>query len=135
MTTLYYLYGQITNRQNHRGLADLKVEIWDQDAEQDNLIGDTVTDANGYYHYHIDVVPFLEGLDRRPDLYIIAYHRDAEMGSTKDRVLPDVRPGEYRIDLAVDFAAAAPKVFNSVSGKAASATGDPVAGYEVRAYH
>ncbi|MDJ0803395.1 MAG: neuraminidase-like domain-containing protein [Desulfobacterales bacterium] len=57
------------------------------------------------------------------------------MGSTKDRALPNVRPGEYRIDLAIDFTAAAPRVFYSVSGKVASATGDPVASYEVRAYH
>ena len=69
--------GQVTNTER-RGLPHLTVSIYDKDLIFDDRLGQTATDANGYYKFSYRTHDFRDLIELRPDIYLKVLDHERE---------------------------------------------------------
>jgi hypothetical protein len=61
--------GRVTNEEG-QGLGGLVVSLYDRDLFFDDRLGQTETDANGYYSFNYRTEDFRDLIERKPDIYL-----------------------------------------------------------------
>ena len=136
----FRINGRVVDRRTQRGAAGLQVEAWDRDLILDDLVGSTVTDAEGRFSLSFGEEHFRELFaDRRPDLFFRVHDHGRRIASTEDTVLWNVHAGATEVVIEVDLPAdgggeePGPRVFIRLSGRLVSeASSRPLAGYRVQ---
>lgn len=65
----FIVAGQVTDQASGNGLPYVRIRAFDLDRRYDDLLGETRTDALGYYRLEYDLADFDE-LDEKPETYI-----------------------------------------------------------------
>src|SRR5215213_2275006 len=80
--------GRVIDGTTGSPLADLRVEAWDKDLLQNDLVGSCVSNAEGAFGIDFDEGYFKELFaDRRPDLFFRVFKNGELLRSTEDSVL------------------------------------------------
>ncbi|MDX1546249.1 MAG: DUF4332 domain-containing protein [Rhodothermales bacterium] len=74
----FVVAGRITDDATGAGLAYVRVRAFDLDRRYDDLLGETRTDAAGYYRLEYDAATFDE-LDEKPETYVEVLDEDGEV--------------------------------------------------------
>lgn len=74
----WVVYGQIVNEAD-QPQANLTVKLYDQDHVYDDLLGNTTTDAQGYFTFYYQTRDFQDLFERQPDLYLEVYDRKQQL--------------------------------------------------------
>lgn len=99
----FRIEGQVIDRETSKGVADLLVEIWDNDFFYDDLVGKTETDESGKFEMEFDESYFREiFFDRLPDLYFKIFCDDMLIADTTHQTIWNVKPGTTRVKLKVE---------------------------------
>lgn len=97
----FVVAGRITDAATGVGLPDVRVEAWDLDRRQDDFLGETRTDALGYYRVEFgpDQVNDPDGI---PETYIIVFDEQGEQLFHSTRSFIDKSGPAANISAAVD---------------------------------
>ena len=80
----WIIKGRVTDEQGE-GLGGLIVRLYDKDFFFDDRLGETETDANGYYNLTYHTEDFRDLIERKPDLYLSVVDRQGETLYTSKR--------------------------------------------------
>jgi DNA-binding transcriptional MerR regulator len=136
----FTITGHILHAQTSNGIPDLRVEAWDKDLIFNDLVGSSVTDAEGKFSIEFFAAYFQECfLDRRPDLFFQVFNANNEqIASTEDSVLWNQSQDNQDIVITVDLPNTdddnEPLERFVVKGHVYRPDGTPYAGIFVRAF-
>lgn len=74
----FVVTGRIVDEQEGLGLPNVVVKAFDMDRKYDDLLGETRTDANGYYTIEYSAKTFKDVFDEQPETYIEVLNSDGE---------------------------------------------------------
>jgi hypothetical protein len=139
VTKQFHISGRIINKNNQRGVPDLRVEAWDKDLICNDLVGSAISNAEGAFHITFDESYFRElFFDRRPDLFFKVFRDNELIKSTEDSVLWNVEAGDTEVTIEVDLPVPEepkPEISHKLIGRLVNAaTNQPLAGFTVRAF-
>ncbi len=129
--------GRVIDRATRNGVANVRVEAWDKDMFFNDLVGSTVTDAQGAFEIEFTESYFRElFLDRRPDLFFKVFQGRRCVSSTEDSVLWNVDADMSDIVIEGDFPQDQPRrnQRQTVKGQVIYADGFPAAGMAIAAF-
>lgn len=99
----YRIIGRVISSSTRQGVAGARVEAWDKDSHVDDLVGNAVTDAEGFFVIEFDSSYFRELFaDRRPDLFFKVFLQDKLIKSTEDSVLWNVDKHDIPVSIELD---------------------------------
>jgi len=131
----------VSNPQNKRGAAGVRVEAWDKDLICNDLVGNAATDGQGAFAIEFTHDFFQElFFDRRPDLFFKVFRHGALVHSTEESVLWNVEAGDTQILIEVVIPDAPPPNQEpkpepfAVRGQVRQADGSPLISATVRAF-
>jgi hypothetical protein len=88
---VFRIIGRVIDRVSRNGIAGVRVEAWDKDLVFNDLVGSTVTDAQGAFQIEFNESYFKElFFDRQPDLFFKVFQDGRLIRSTEDSVLWNV---------------------------------------------
>ncbi len=134
----YRVDGRVTSKSNQTGLADLRVEAWDQELIFNELVASAVTASDGTF-----TITFTQTLldrlffDRAPLLFFKIYRGDILITNTRNQLLWDLRCADVSIVIEVDETVGTPpqgKGSCRVYGTIRDANGNPLAASTVQAF-
>lgn len=100
--SIYRIYGKVLSETTQKGVSGLRVEVWDKDPVQDDLLGNDVTDQDGVFSIEFDASYFNElCFDREPDVYFKVIRGKRLLTSTESSVIWNVKQREKSITLFV----------------------------------
>lgn len=100
----YRISGSVIHQTTGQGVAGLCVEAWDKDLIFNDLVGSTVTDAQGTFRIEFNQSYFNElFLDRRPDLFFKVFRGSQLIKSTEYSVLWNLDIGDTAIAIEVNI--------------------------------
>jgi hypothetical protein len=130
----YRILGQVVDLETKRGVAGLRVEAWDKDFIFSDSAGSAATDERGGFRIDFEATRFRDlFLDRQPDLFFKVFRGKQLIKSTEDSILWNLKVGETKIAIEVDFQIVQPQTF-IVRGSVRQADGTPMVGVLVRAF-
>jgi hypothetical protein len=87
----FQIVGRILDRNNQNPLPGVRVEAWDKDLIHDDLVGSSVTDADGTFRIEFNADYFSELFgDRKPDLFFRVFQNGTVLQSTEDSGTPEL---------------------------------------------
>ncbi|AOY80603.1 beta-1,3-glucanase family protein [Moorena producens JHB] len=111
----FHISGRIIGQKTRQGVAGLLVEAWDKDLIIDDLLGSTMTKADGTFQLSFDESYFRELFsDKQPDLYFKIYNQEELIKSTEDSVLWNVKEQESEVVIELE---AVPPLENNPESK------------------
>lgn len=130
------IVGHIVDRQTQKPLEGLQVEAWDKDLIHDDLVGRSVTDAQGTFAIDIEESSYL-GIfrERKPDLFFRVLRNGEILRSTEDSVLWNITeaPRDILIEVNGGSSSSSGQRFD-VHGSIKLADGSPAPGFLVGAF-
>jgi len=100
--SIYRIHGKVLSETTQKGVSGLRVEVWDKDPVQDDLLGNDVTDQDGVFSIEFDASYFNElCFDRDPDVYFKVISGKRLLTSTESSVIWNVKQPEKSITLFV----------------------------------
>jgi hypothetical protein len=103
----FRINGRVLDRRTRRGVAGLRIEVWDGDPFTNDLVGGTTTDERGAFRVQFDKSYFKDWLlDPRPDLFYRVFYQETLLRS-KQPSMKDVRPGDTNVVILVNAPGAA----------------------------
>ena len=100
--SIYRIHGKVLSETTQKGVSGLRVEVWDKDPVQDDLLGNDVTDQDGLFSIEFDASYFNEFcFDREPDVYFKIIRGKQLLTSTESSVIWNVKQREKPIILFV----------------------------------
>lgn len=100
---IFRISGSVVGQTTRQGVAGLRVEAWDKDLRLDDLLGSTMTEADGNFQMSFDESYFREVfLDQKPDLYFKIYNQEELIKSTEDSVLWNVKEQESKVMIELE---------------------------------
>ena len=99
----YTVNGRVITRSSQHGIADLRVEAWDQELIFHDLVASATTASDGRFTINF-AQTFLEQLlgDRAPLLFFKIYRGETLLSNTHNSILWDVRSSDVDIAITVD---------------------------------
>jgi hypothetical protein len=99
----FQIVGRILDRNNQNPLPGVRVEAWDKDLIHDDLVGSSVTDADGTFRIEFNADYFSELFgDRKPDLFFRVFQNGTVLQSTEDSALWNAGTNANEIVIAVE---------------------------------
>ena len=84
----FMITGQVKELEAKHGIPNVAVSAFDKDLLFDDLLGEVVTDENGYFKLVYEGGAFREIFERQPDIYLQIKTQDGRIiHATEDRVL------------------------------------------------
>lgn len=94
----FQVNGRIIDRNSQKGIPNLQIEAWDKDLIFDDLVGSTITDAEGYFRIEFAETHYRECfLDRQPDLFFKVFRQGRLITSTENSVSMRKANGNSRL--------------------------------------
>lgn len=105
-TRNYRLSGRVIERASGRGVPDLTVEAWDRDTRYHDMLGSTLTGADGSFSIAFDDDYFGDyAPDRSPDVFFKVLCDAKPVMTTFERPMTNLPPGETQVTLEIGAAA------------------------------
>ncbi len=99
----YHVHGKVLSKTAQKGVSALRVEVWDKDPIQDDLVGSDVTDQQGVFSVTFDASYFKElFFDREPDVYFKVFRGKWLLTSTEPSVMWNIKEAERLVTLFVN---------------------------------
>ncbi|MCK4567734.1 MAG: hypothetical protein KAU48_10530, partial [Candidatus Thorarchaeota archaeon] len=87
----YSVSGKVIDRTKNKDVSGLRVEAWDKDVVEDDLLGTATTNKKGVFSITFDDSKFADELhDEAPDIYFKVYYSKRLILSTEKNVLWNV---------------------------------------------
>jgi len=100
----FQINGRIIDRNTKKGIPDLQIEAWDKDLIFNDLVGNAITDAQGYFQIKFTQTHYQECFgDRQPDLFFKVVRQGKLLTSTEDSVLWNITTPNTEITIEVDL--------------------------------
>ena len=100
----FTIIGKVLDRTTGAGAAGVRVEAWDKDVVYNDYLGHDVTDAEGNFRITFSEYFFFDLFtDHWPDLYFKVFYEGAEIASTEDSVIWNVRSPTTEVTIEVDL--------------------------------
>ncbi len=100
--TTFTITGKIINT-TRQALSDLRIEAWDKDLFIDDFVGESISDADGFFQIIFTENRFRElFFDRRPDLYFKIFANGKLIDSTENSVLWNIDTAEKEVVIIID---------------------------------
>ncbi len=89
---LYEITGRVIDGTTKEGVANLRVEAWDQDVKYNDLLGSTITNADGGFNISFDTSYFREySPDVQPDMFFKVFAGKRLVKSTEDAPIKNAK--------------------------------------------
>ncbi|MFO0761439.1 MAG: neuraminidase-like domain-containing protein [Byssovorax sp.] len=132
----YRLTGRIIEKGTQKGVANLRVEAWDHEAQNTDLLAVAVTTTDGAFLLTLDDDYLAELLDdRRPTITLRLFQGTQQLLTTEYRwkINTDTTPVRLEVDLTDTSGTATPST-SVVHGLLRTPSGTPIASKTVRAF-
>jgi hypothetical protein len=102
---IFYISGRVIHHPSQRGIINVRVEAWDKDLILNELVGNAITDEQGYFHITFTEDHFQACFpERQPDLFFKVFTQKNQLiASTENSVLWNVNAEEIDILIEVDL--------------------------------
>jgi len=128
------ILGRIVDRQTQKPVEGLRVEAWDKDLIHDEVVGSSLTDAEGAFQIEVEESSF-RGIfpERRPDLFFRVLRDGDILRTTEDSILWNVTEAPPEILIEVNSGLSTSQRLE-VSGNVKLADGGPARGVLIGAF-
>lgn len=132
----FQLRGQVIDQTTRQGIPDLRVEAWDRDTKNSDLLGQALTDAQGRFTLSFtDTIFSDDGTDALPDVYVKIFAGKNPLHNTEAQPIKDWTPQQAPLVIEVNLLPAPEGEPYVVVGQVLQGDGPPVARVAVRAWH
>ncbi|HEY6400326.1 MAG TPA: hypothetical protein VI479_02880, partial [Blastocatellia bacterium] len=132
----FQILGQVIDRATRKGISDLRVEAWDRDKKNNDLLGQSLTDADGHFNIAFAEAKFSDGgADVQPDVYLKVFVGKNVVYNTEAQPIKNWTPQHAPMVIEVNLPMPPEGKPHVVSGRVLRADGPPVSGVEVQALH
>jgi hypothetical protein len=132
----FQILGQVIDQTTRKGVSDLRVEAWDHDKKNNDLLGQTHTDTEGRFIIAFDDAKFNDGgADVLPDLYLKVFDGENVVYNTEAQPIKNWTPHQTPLVIEVNPPTAPKGGPYVVTGRVLRADGQPVSGAEAQALH
>jgi len=100
----FTITGRVVDKKTEVGIPKLKVEAWDKNLVFNGMLGSNVTDKDGGFQLEFSSKYFSEIFgEKLPDIYFKIFKDRLFLLSTEKDVVWNVKPGEFKIVIPVDY--------------------------------
>ncbi len=92
---LYEITGRVIDGTTKEGVANLRVEAWDKDVKYNDLLGSSITNADGGFEMSFDSTYFREyAPDEKPDIFFKVFAGKRLVKSTEEAPIKNAKQNE-----------------------------------------
>ncbi|HZF41540.1 MAG TPA: Tc toxin subunit A, partial [Blastocatellia bacterium] len=132
----FQILGQVIDQATRKGVSDLRVEAWDRDEKNNDLLGQSSTDPEGRFTIAFDDATFSDGgADALPDVFLKIFVGKNVVYNTEAQPIKNWTPGPAPLVIEVNPPTPPEGGPYVVAGRVLRVDGPPVPGAEVQALH
>src|SRR5882672_3695862 len=132
----FQILGQVIDQATRKGVSDLRVEAWDRDEKNNDLLGQSSTDPEGRFTIAFDDTTFSDGgADALPDVFLKIFVGKNVVYNTEAQPIKNWTPGPAPLVIEVNPPTPPEGGPYVVAGRVLRVDGPPVPGAEVQALH
>lgn len=99
----YEITGRVITETKNQGIANLRVEAWDKDVKYHDLLGSSITNADGGFEMSFDSTYFREfAPEDKPDIFFKVYAGKRLVKSTEEAPIKNA-PQQVEVTIVVDM--------------------------------
>jgi hypothetical protein len=131
----FQIRGQVVNQTTHEGLHNLRVEAWDRDNTNNDLLGQATTDTEGSFVIDFGEAKFDDnGTDRLPDLFLKVFAGKRVIYSSQAQPIQDWISNGQPLVIEINPQSTPIEVEPHVEGEVVQPDGTPLHNFPVRAF-
>jgi len=130
------ILGQVIDQTTRKGISDLHVEVWDRDKKNNDMLGRSLTDAEGRFAIAFEDSKFNDGgVDTWPDVYLKVFAGKNVVYNTEAQPIMNWTP--HHAPLVIEVSPPMPLEGEPyvVTGRVLRGDGPPVSSAEAHALH